>query len=173
PDDRVGRSRRSSGGEAVSAPSRAAGGGTGDRAVRGFPKSREGVVLLAGLLLIVGVTGYLKLRPGGPEAKDYVGRWVARDEVIELREGGTLGEVRLDGYFCLKESAASGDPLGEYRGSWKIGSVDDAGSGVFVTLRNYSRGQDCQIYLQEERNGQVTALGARPRGNVDRTFVRA
>ncbi|MEU3574333.1 hypothetical protein AB0E96_38905 [Kitasatospora sp. NPDC036755] len=142
-------------------------------AVRDFLKSREGMVLLAGLLLIVGVTGYLKLRPGGSETKDYVGRWVARDEVIELREDGTLGEVRLDGYFCRKEPVASPGPLGEYQGSWKTGSVDDAGSGVFVTLRNYERGQDCQIYLQEGRKGKTFALGAQPRGDAERSFMRA
>ncbi|MGW7448458.1 hypothetical protein [Kitasatospora sp. NPDC054795] len=138
-----------------------------------LPRSREGVVLVVGLVLIVGVTAYPKLRPGGPEAKDYMGRWVARDEVIELREDGTLGDVRLDGYFCLKAPVASTEPLGEYRGTWRIGSVDDAGSGVFVTLRNYNPGQDCQIYLQEERKGQVIALGAQPRGDEDRVFARA
>ncbi|MET8540595.1 hypothetical protein ABZW03_08055 [Kitasatospora sp. NPDC004799] len=140
--------------------------------VWGALKSREGLVLLVGLLVIVGVTGYLKLRPGGPEAKDYVGRWAARDEVIELRGDGTLGEVRLDGYFCLKAPVVAADPLGEYRGTWKIGSVDDGGAGVFVTLRNYNRGQDCQIHLQEHRNGQVTALFAQPRGDEQRRFSR-
>ncbi|MFD0407974.1 hypothetical protein [Kitasatospora sp. NPDC127116] len=137
-----------------------------------FPRSREGVVLVVGLVLIAGATGYLKLRPGGPEAKDYVGRWVARDEVIELREGGALGEVRLDGYFCLKEPVAGAEPLGEYQGTWKIGSVDDAGTGVFVTLRSYDRGRDCQIYLQEEHNGQVAALAAQSRGSEQRSFSR-
>ncbi|MFF7991978.1 hypothetical protein ACFZDG_19555 [Kitasatospora xanthocidica] len=141
--------------------------------MKDFLKSREGVVLVAGLLLIIGVTGYLKLRPGGPEAKDYVGRWSARDEVIELREDGTLGEVRLDGYFCLKAPVAAADPLGEYQGTWKAGSVDDAGPGVFVTLRNYNGGHDCQIFLQEERKGQVTGLGAQPRGSEQRWFSKA
>ncbi|WP_406206056.1 hypothetical protein OH807_32050 [Kitasatospora sp. NBC_01560] len=140
--------------------------------MRDFLKSREGVVLVVGLLLIVGGTAYLKLRPG-PEVRDYVGRWAARDEVIELREGGGLGEVRLDGYFCLKAPVAAADPLGEYQGTWKAGSVDDAGPGVFVTLRNYDDGKDCQIFLQEERKGQVDGLGAQPRGSAERWFARA
>ncbi|WP_406206073.1 hypothetical protein OH807_32080 [Kitasatospora sp. NBC_01560] len=142
-------------------------------AVKDFLKSREGVVLVVGLLLIVGVTTYVKLRPGGPEAKDYVGRWAARDEVIELREDGRLGEVRLDGYFCSKVPVAAADPLGEYQGTWKVGSVDDAGPGVFVTLRGYDEGRDCQIFLEEQRKGQVARLGAQPRGSEQRWFSKA
>ncbi|WP_406206078.1 hypothetical protein OH807_32090 [Kitasatospora sp. NBC_01560] len=140
--------------------------------VKDFLRSREGVVLVVGLLLIVGVTTYVKLRPG-PAAKDYVGRWAARDEVIELREGGSLGEVRLDGYFCSKVPVVAADPLGEYQGTWKAGSVDDAGPGVFVTLRGYNVGRDCQIFLQEQRKGQVAGLGAQPRGSEDRWFSKA
>ncbi|MFG2905783.1 hypothetical protein ACGF13_12060 [Kitasatospora sp. NPDC048286] len=141
--------------------------------VRDALKSREGVVLLVGLLLIVGVTAYLKLKPGGPEARDYVGRWAARDEVIELREDGTLGEVRLDGHSCLTGTART-DPLRAYQGTWQAGSVDDAGSGVFVTLRDSGHGADCRIYLQEVRGGrQVATLGGEPRGSEQRAFTRA
>ncbi|MFD4398685.1 hypothetical protein [Kitasatospora sp. NPDC058478] len=136
-------------------------------------KSREGVVLLVGVLLIAGLAGYLKVRSGGPDPKDYVGRWASRDEVIELREGGRLGEVRLDGYFCAKDPVGQGAALGEYQGSWRAGSVDDAGSGVFVVLRDYYSGGDCEIYLQEERKGAVVSLGGQPRGSAQRVFSRA
>ncbi|MGW7580646.1 hypothetical protein ACWGKU_05800 [Kitasatospora sp. NPDC054768] len=131
------------------------------------------MVLVVGLVLIAGATGYLKLRPGGPEVKDYVGRWAARDEVIELRENGALGEVRLDGYFCLKEPVVGDGPLGEFQGTWKAESVDDDGAGVFVTLRNYNRGQDCQIFLQEQGKGPVTTMSAQSRGSEQRWFSRA